>query len=120
MKTTKIILSSLLLFLVAQSCTKAVIEEPDPDTLDPITKVIKFNPDVQNIMYNNCVTCHGGVAPSAGLLLNNYQDVKNSAQNGTLIARMNNPTAPMPQSGLLSPEVRQIIDKWKADGFLEN
>lgn len=120
MNTIQYITSGLLILIGLSSCTKAVIEDVDPDTLPPITKTIKYNPDVQAIMYNNCITCHGGISPSAGLLLNNYQDVKQSAQNGTLISRMNNATAPMPQSGLLSPELRQVIDKWKADGFLEN
>lgn len=110
----------LLLLLGSQSCTKAVIDDVDPGTLPPITKTIKYNPDIQAIMYNNCVTCHGGVAPSAGLLLNNYNDVKASAQNGSLISRMNNTSAPMPPNGVLSPELRQLVDKWKEDGFLEN
>lgn len=120
MKIKSTILCASLLILGLQSCTKAIVDDVDPGTLPPLTKPIKYNPDIQAIMYNNCVTCHGGVAPSAGLLLNNYNDVKQAAQNGTLISRMNNATAPMPPNGLVSPELRQIIDKWKTDGFLEN
>lgn len=119
--TFKQLIPFLLCFMfILQSCTKAIIEEVDPGTLPPISKTIKYNPDIQTIMYNNCVTCHGGVAPSAGLLLNNYTDVKFASENGTLIPRMNNATVPMPPNGLLSPELRQVMDKWKADGFLEN
>ena len=120
MKTISIITIGLITSVGFLSCTKAVIDDIDPDTLPPITKTITYNDDVQTIMYNNCITCHGGVAPSAGLALNNYQDVKHAAQNGSLISRMNNSTAPMPPNGLVSPELRQIIDKWKTDGFLEN
>ncbi|MGB1296442.1 MAG: c-type cytochrome domain-containing protein [Flavobacteriales bacterium] len=116
----KLIFSGVVLAFCLQSCTKAIIEEPDKGTLPPIDKKITYNPDVQTIMYNNCITCHGGSVPSAGLKLNNFADVKNSAQNGTLIQRMNADVLPMPPSGKLPAEVLQILDKWKADGFLEN
>lgn len=120
MKTLRYFIITLTLALGTQSCTKAVINDVDPDTLPPINKTVKYNPDIQAIMYNNCITCHGGIAPSAGLALTNYNDVKQAAQNGSLISRMNNATAPMPPNGLVSAEQRQLIDKWKTDGFLEN
>ncbi len=109
----------LLLFLGLASCTKAFISN-DEETTNPITKTIKYNSDVNQIMTNNCVTCHGGPSPSAGLDLTTYINVRAAALNRNLLERMNNVTAPMPQSGILLLSTRQIIDKWKTDGYLEN
>ncbi|MCL7752151.1 hypothetical protein [Polaribacter sp. Z022] len=117
-KHLTIFLFSFSMFLIA-SCTKAFIPDIE-DTTNPITKVIKYNTDVKQIMTNNCITCHGGPSPSDGLDLTTFANVKNAALNRNLIERMNDATAPMPQSGLLLLSTRKIIDKWKADGFLEN
>ena len=96
------------------SCTTAEI--PLPNISD---KTVTYTEDIQPIIFNNCLTCHSSVNPRNGLILETYDQVKNSAQNGTLIARMNDAANPMPQSGLLTPEKRALVDKWKADGFLE-
>ncbi len=120
MKTLTYLLIPISMLIGLQSCTKAVIESVDPDTLPPINKTITYDSDIQTIMYNNCITCHGGIAPSAGLALTTYNDVKQAAQNGSLIPRMNNTSAPMPPNGLVPAELRQLIDKWKTDGFLKN
>jgi len=106
-------------FLFLTSCTKAFIPD-DPSTNTPITTIIKYNSDVKLIMKNNCITCHGGPAPSASLDLTTYANVKNATINRSLLERMNEVTAPMPQSGLLLLPTRQIMDKWKTDGYLEN
>ena len=111
-----IVLLSSISFL---SCTKAFISDGE-EIINPINKIVKYNSDVKLIMTNNCITCHGGPSPSAGLDLSTFTNVKNAAINRNLITRMNNPTAPMPQSGLLLLSSRKIIDKWKTDGYLEN
>ncbi len=100
------------------ACTKAIILEGEAPA--PITRVIKYDQDVQIIMYNHCVTCHAGTAASASLDLTNYQNVRASSENGNLLERIENTSDPMPPSGLLSAEDRQIIAKWAADGFPEN
>ena len=112
-------LIALLTFgLILGSCTTAEI--PLDDEIDPIVEIVTYNGDVKAIIDNNCVTCHGSVTPNAGLSLVTYQQVRNSAENGNLIPRMNNATNPMPQGGLLPAATRAIIDKWADDGFLEN
>jgi len=85
----------------------------------PITKEVTYQEDIQPIIFNNCLTCHSSVNPRNGLILETYAQVKNSAQNGTLIARMNDAANPMPQSGLLTANKRALIAKWKTDGYLE-
>lgn len=109
---------AVLMVIGISACTKAIIDEPqDLSELPPIQRTIKYNPDVQNIMFNSCVTCHGGAAPNAGLDLTTYTNVRFSAEMGSLVQRMNSVTNPMPPSGILSPQQRQIIDKWVADGY---
>ncbi|MFY0602657.1 MAG: hypothetical protein JXQ93_01825 [Flavobacteriaceae bacterium] len=99
------------------SCSEAVIEDLPTD---PITNQVNYVTDVKIIIDNNCVGCHGAVSPSAGLSLTNYTQVRNAAENGNLINRINNVSNPMPQSGLMSSSNRAIIDKWVIDGYLEN
>jgi mono/diheme cytochrome c family protein len=108
----------LAIGLLMTACTTAEIpleEEPDP-----ILTTVTYISDVKTIIDNNCITCHGTVNPNAGLSLVSYAQVKNAAENGNLIPRMNNAISPMPPVGLLSVETRAIIDKWRDDGFLEN
>lgn len=119
MKVSKInIVFSIFLFTFF-SCTKAFIDEGETPTTD-LDRIVKYDPDIATIMFNHCVTCHGGIAPSGGFTLTSYEEVKAYAEGGTLLSRVNNPSNPMPPSGLLSVENRQIIDKWVADGLLEN
>lgn len=117
---TKQLTLTVLILLLLQSCTTAIIDEGDPSTLPPITRTITYQSDVQSIMTNNCITCHAGPAPNAGLDLSNYQNTRFSTEMGNLIQRMNNAANPMPPNGLVSPELRQVMDKWVTDGFPEN
>lgn len=111
---------TVLVLILLQSCTTAIIDEGDPSLLPPITRTITYQSDVQSIMTNNCITCHAGPAPNAGLDLSNYQNTRFSAEMGSLIQRMNNAANPMPPNGLVAPELRQLMDKWVTDGFPEN
>ena len=57
-----------LLFLTCialWSCSHADIIQESTDDLPPLQTDVKYNPEVQNIMFNNCITCHGGPSPSA-------------------------------------------------------
>lgn len=110
---------AILLFAILSimSCSEAVIEDLPPD---PITTTVKYNSDVKTIIDANCVGCHGAISPNAGLSLTNYTQVRNAAENGNLVGRINNVSSPMPPSGLMSSNNRAIIDQWIADGYLEN
>lgn len=118
MKIIKNLFTIVILLATTISCSKAVIEDPNPP--NTIDKIIKYNPDVETVMFNNCITCHGGSAPSASVTLTNYIDVRYYTESGNLIDRINDNVNPMPASGLMSTENRLIIEKWKQDGFLEN
>lgn len=97
------------------SCTTAEI----PLASAPVDRTVTYTQDIQPIMFNNCLTCHVSNGVASFLPLVNYEQVKNSAQNGNLIVRMNDAANPMPQSGLLTADKRALVDKWKADGYLE-
>lgn len=118
MKKIKYLIVLIVFSMAAFSCTKAIIDEGAIP--EPIDGAIKFDPDIQNIVFNHCVTCHGGAAPSANLDLTTYQNVRSSAENGTLLNRVEDSANPMPPNGLLSLEQRQAIAKWAEDGFPEN
>ncbi len=109
----KIFYISIIALII--SCTTAEI----PLAGAPVDRTVTYSQDIQPIMFNNCLTCHSSVNPRNGLILETYSQVKNSAQNGTLIDRMNDVANPMPQSGLLTADKRALVDKWKADGYLE-
>ena len=116
--------TTIAIFLIAisvfQSCTTAILDEGNTSDLPPITRIVTYDAEVQNIMFNRCVTCHGGSAPQAGLDLTTYSNTRSSAEMGNLIQRMNSATSPMPPNGLVSSELRQVMDKWVSDGFPEN
>ena len=114
----KLLMVSLFCLFAAKCTTTEIPLEEDPA---PITTLVKYNTDVKTIIDNNCLNCHGTATPRiGGIPLFNYSQVREEAEFGTLINRMNSTINPMPQSGILSAEKLAIIDQWKADGFLEN
>lgn len=114
-------LTLLLLTILIASCTSSEVSNDDPVVIDP-TQKITYEKDVKNIINNSCAVsgCHTGSNPPAGILLTTYNQVRSQAENGNLIARMNNSSNPMPPTGILPSSTRSVIDQWKADGFLEN
>lgn len=112
-----LILGLFLLHFLISSCTKAVLEESPSQQITSDT--IKYDPDIKLIMTNNCIVCHGGSSPSAGLNLNNYNNVRDKVEQGSLLSRINNVSSPMPPSGLMDETKRETIRKWKTDGYLE-
>ncbi|CAM1345657.1 hypothetical protein [Tenacibaculum amylolyticum] len=107
----------ILITLIITSCTTAEI--PLVGEI-PSDRKVSYNTDIQPIIFNNCLTCHSSVNPANGLILETYTQVRNSAENGTLIQRLNDAANPMPQSGLLTPDRRALFDKWKVEGYPEN
>ena len=85
-----------------------------------VTEKITYDKNVKSIVDNSCATsgCHSAVNPAAGLMLTNYTQVKNSAQNGNFHGRINNGT--MPPGNPLPSATIAIINKWQTDGYLEN
>ena len=114
MKQKNLLLGAIFLLFSFCSCTTAVIEEVI------ITEAITYNANVSIIITNNCLPCHAGGFPAAGLNLEGYTNVRSSTENGNLLNRINNVSNPMPQSGLMAPDLIATIEQWAEDGFIEN
>ena len=117
----------MIFFLL--SCSTSEINEDfipvdpspvDPTPAEPEPAKTTYEKDVKVLINNSCATaaCHDAENPPYGLALTNYEQVKNSAENGNLIGRINSNSNPMPPSGKNNTIVA-IIDKWKNDGYLE-
>lgn len=109
-----VILSVIASIFILSNCTKAVID--DSETTAPVEEITYTN-DVSAIMKNNCTSCHGATAPSAGLSLTSYDNVRNAAENGRLLTYIKDSSNPMPPSGLMPAVERAKIEKWVADGY---
>lgn len=77
---------------------------------------------IKAIFDQNCITCHGGSNPSAGLSLTTYQDVKNALIDPLdLIVRINggdNSNPVMPQGGRMTQCNIDKIQSWYNQGIL--
>jgi hypothetical protein len=83
---------------------------------------VTFSGTIRSIVENNCKSCHSGTAPSAGLLLNTYDDVKTAMVSKHLIDHLleQNDYSLMPQSGPLSTCNIAQFKKWYNDGLPNN
>jgi hypothetical protein len=99
-------LGALLLIITLISC-------------DQTEKEVRYSEDVAPIINSYCITCHSGTGASAGLLLTNYQEVKAAAESGKLSDRINDVSAPMPPSGLMSSSNRTTIEEWIKGSHLQ-
>lgn len=111
----KKLICTLVIAVLITACESRTYEEISDNT--PITQVVTYNKDVKAIIDANCVSCHSP-GPQA---LTNYTQVKSNI-NSIIdrISRSNGDPLKMPQGGSLSPAQINIINKWKADGLLEN
>ena len=101
------------------SCTEGFIPE-DITTAPPTGSPITYETQISTVMTANCISCHGGSNPQGNLLLESYNQVRNSAENGTLIQRINDVANPMPPAGLMPASTRVLLDEWAQNGYLEN
>ena len=83
----------------------------------PPTPEVSYDPAIEKIMRNYCLTCHSGAAASAGLDLSTYEGVRAATEFGPLSSRINDLSAPMPPSGVMSEDKRQKIQRWIEGGF---
>ncbi|CAM1365108.1 hypothetical protein [Tenacibaculum xiamenense] len=112
---------ALLMSIFLLSCSSAEISDPDTTPVDPPSEKTTYEKDVKTLINNSCATsaCHDSDNPQAGLPLTNYTQVRNAAENGNLINRINSSSNPMPPTGQNSTIIT-IINQWKNDGYLEN
>lgn len=111
------LVSSIIILAVITSCGKE--EDPPEPTPTPNPLEVRYDPDVKAVLSNNCIGCHGTSNPNAGLSLTTYSEVRNAVEMGNLINRVNSSSNPMPPSGRMSSQNRQVFQDWADDGYLE-
>lgn len=120
MKKTMTIVALLLSSGLAFQACKKDDEAPAGSELPPITRIVTYEAEIADIASQNCTACHhSGSAPSGSLDLTTYDNFKASHETGNMPNRLVNSSDPMPPAGMLSASLRQIIDKWAADGYPE-
>jgi len=96
------------------------------EVMDSDTNLISFQADISPIINTHCSSCHGGVTPSAGLLLETYDLIRSSANNTTssgMINRMERDESDprlMPMGYKLSQNNIDLIKNWVSQGSLNN
>ncbi len=85
------------------------------------TTDITFTNSIKGIMAANCVGCHGGATPSAGISLDAYSDLKANVMKPSYIGSIKYLSAysGMPASGKLDDCTIQKIENWIAAGMPE-
>ena len=104
------------------SCVSNNEEELYPDeTCDTLN--ITYSGTIAPIISQNCERCHSAVAPSSGIPLEGYDNLKASVDNEMLLGsiRHDDGFVPMPEDGPKLPDcdIRQI-EIWVEDGAPDN
>lgn len=107
-----------LLFSCSSDSSDDLTQNPDPDPDPEPTAKITYDDDIKTIMTNNCTSCHSSPPQGAPFSLTTYTQVKNRVDG--IISRINNASSPMPPSGLMPQNLRDMVQQWKDDGLLEN
>jgi hypothetical protein len=129
--TTKKRLPFLFLWMVVlvsglyllPGCYYDVEEELYPNNAPCDTTNVTFSLSVKPILDADCNSCHGSTSPQGGIILDTYNGVLNHVNSGALLGaiRHDNGFLAMPQGGSkLSNCKIQTIEKWVADGALNN
>lgn len=121
MKTHSLLILGLSFSVFLTSCSSDDDSSPAPNPDPNPTAKVTYNGNIKTLVDNSCATsaCHDAVNPTGGLPLTNYTQVKGAAETGNLFLRVNNNSMP-PNSGGLSSTNKQLLEKWKNDGYLEN
>jgi len=93
--------------------------ESDDEEVPVIDWEVTYENDVKPIIFNNCITCHGGPSPDARLNLANLDELTMAIKHKNLIKRVNDKNDPMPPTQMLSLRDRLIMFKWVKDGLIE-
>lgn len=116
------------IIVVLSSCYYDNAEELYPQPVSCDTTNVSFAGTVKPMLDQDCLSCHSGGAPSAGIRLENYDDIAAAAaipegSFGSLpgVIKHSNGNSPMPKGGnkFSDCKIRQI-EKWINEGALNN
>lgn len=114
-----------LSILSLSSCYYDIQEElhPESATQNCDTSISHYSTQIKAIMQNSCNSCHSTGSASAGIVTDNYQELKRIADNGTLVGSVNHKSGyiAMPRNmPKLSNCSLLLIDKWIREGTQNN
>lgn len=113
--TTSFFLLGLLFFV---SCVSDSEEDLIPIGSNPDGRVT-FQVDIRPIFQNACNECHSDPPRNgAPQPLVTLEQIRSNVENRNLLGRINSLSAPMPPSGLLPENTRQLIQEWVDGGFV--
>jgi len=113
MKNLKIVLLAISAWLVV-SCESTTIQDISGVVSNPT-----YNANIKTVMTSKCTGCHAGGNQNPNL--ETYLQVKDAAQNGTLLCRLDASCGNiMPQSGRLPQATINMINKWADQNYREN
>jgi uncharacterized membrane protein len=109
---------SILLF----SCSYEKIEPPAANNSEDelIIEDITYTNDVKPILDQHCISCHSPSGSQSWLDVSTYSGAKAQVTNGGIQSRViNESPSPMPPSGGISQEEKNIIQTWIDQGTIE-
>jgi cytochrome c peroxidase len=114
----KNLISFLVILVLFHSCSNSSSNDLTEDQ-DPGTTIVTYDGSIKAIITSNCTSCHGSPTTNgAPVSFTTFTQVRNNVD--IIITRINSAANPMPASGLLPIAPRDLIQKWKDDGLLEN
>ncbi|WP_067035445.1 hypothetical protein [Allomuricauda sp. CP2A] len=85
---------------------------------------VTYNDNIKAVISNNCLSCHSSPPTNgAPFSLTTYTQVKNRAENGSLLAAISKQTGEagaMPPTGRMPQATIDLVEQWIADGLLED
>ena len=87
---------------------------------------MSFTDDILPIIQDNCLSCHGGELPSAGLTMEHYSQIRTAVLDTTVAGIINRIERPLGDPDIMPPDSRLeqcSIDKikaWVEQGASEN
>jgi len=122
MKNKAIYIMASFLFLIISACSNDSEDDltNEMENQDPIT----YTANIKAIIDNNCLNCHTDPPTNgAPIPLVNYTQVRNAAENGQLINRIERQagaSGAMPAGGPRLPQnLIDMVIAWGDDGFVE-
>lgn len=125
MNKSTIIFAVIAVSFMALSLSSCYYDKEEvlyPDSICD-TSNVKYSITIQPVLSSNCVSCHGGSTPSAGIRLDTYEGVSIQAANGRLWGAVSHSSnfSPMPKNaGKLSDCNLTKIKKWLDAGHPNN
>jgi len=99
MRVISYLLIVVLMILSFTSCYYDNEEELYPQSVPCDTLNVTYSQTIAPIMSSSCNFCHGETAPSGNVITDNYDDLKNIADDGRLWGSVNHESgySPMPK-----------------------